>query len=187
LRLSPVRAAVSQAFLPGIGKRNAIAGGISSIGEDMTEDEQTAIAGIRRTITAYTIAGDSRDAEAYHPLFAEDAVLEFAGFGPVPGFRCEGRSAIRTRTASWSAEPGKDPSLRLTGFIRHNLTTCEIVPTGPDTARARTYFLVFTEIGPDHMGTYDDDLVRSGADWLFRRRRIALDWRSPDSLFPPLR
>lgn len=153
----------------------------------MTNDERIAIESIRLTITGYTIAGDSRNAEAYHPLFTEDAVLEFAGFPPVPGFRCEGRAEIRARVASWNPEPGKDPSLGLTRFIRHNLTTCQIDLTGPDTATARSYFIVFTEIGPDHMGTYDDDLVRQGDGWLFHHRRIALDWRSPDSLFPPLK
>jgi hypothetical protein len=152
----------------------------------MIDDNATTIEAIRRTITGYTIAGDSRNAEAYHPLFAEDAILEFAGFPPVPGFRCEGRAEIRARTASWTLEPGKDPSLSRTRFIRHNLTTCQITPTGPDTAWARTYFIVFTEIGPDHMGTYDDELVRHGERWLFQHRHIALDWRSPDSLFPPL-
>lgn len=152
----------------------------------MTQDEQIAIECIRRTITGYTAAGDSRNAEAYHPLFAEDAILEFDGFPPVPGFRCEGRSEIRSRTASWSSVPGADPSLKLTRFIRHNLTTCQINLTGPDSARARTYFIVFTEIGPDHMGTYNDELIRRGDDWLFRHRRIALDWRAEGSLFPPL-
>ena len=153
----------------------------------MTHDEATAIEAIRRTIHGYNIAADSRDAEAYHPLFAADAVLEFAGLPPVPGFRSEGRSEIRARTASWSLEPGKDPSLSLTRFIRHNLTTCGIALAGPDTATARTYFIVYTEIGADHMGTYDDVLVRQGDAWLFRHRRIALDWRSPESLFPPLK
>jgi len=153
----------------------------------MTNEERNAIEAIRRTIAGYTIAGDSRDAAAFPPLFAEDAVLEFAGSGPVPGFRCQGRAEIAARVASWSPEPGKDPSLSLTRFIRHNLTTSQITPTGPGTATARSYFIVFTEIGPDHMGTYDDDLVQQGEDWLFRHRRIALDWRSPDSLFPPVR
>lgn len=153
----------------------------------MTRDESHAIEAVRQTITGYTIAGDSRDAEAYHPLFAEDAVLEFAGFPPVPGFRCEGRAEIRARVAGWSPVPGEDASLSRTRFIRHNLTTCQIAITGPDTARARTYFIVFTEIGQDHMGTYDDRFVRRGDDWLFEHRRIALDWRSPESLFPPLR
>ena len=141
----------------------------------MTQDERNAIENIRRTITSYTAAGDSRNAAAYHPLWDEDALLEFDGFPPVPAFRCQGRNEIRARTASWSAVPGKDPSLKLTRFIRHNLTTCHIELTGPASARARTYFIVYTEIGPDHMGTYDDEFARRGDEWLFRHRRIALD------------
>lgn len=152
----------------------------------MTQDERNAIEAIRQTINGYTVAGDSRNGDAFHPLFAEDAILEFAGFAPVPGFRSEGRAEIRARTASWSAVPGEDPSLKLTRFIRHNLTTCRIELTGADAARARTYFIVYTEIGADHMGTYDDSFVRQGESWLFSHRRIALDWRSPQSLFPPL-
>lgn len=152
----------------------------------MTHDEAAAHEAIRRTINAYTIAGDSRDGDSFYPLFAENAVLEFAGFPPVPGFRSKGREEIRARTASWSSIPGKDPSLSRTRFIRHNLTTCQIELTGTDTARARTYFIVFTEIGPDHAGTYSDELVRQGGSWLFGHRRIALDWRAPDSLFPPV-
>ena len=152
----------------------------------MTEDERIAHECIRQTIAGYTIAGDSRNGDAFHPLFAKDAVLEFAGFPPVPGFRSEGRAQIRERTSSWSSVPGKDPSLSLTSFIRHNLTTCQIALTGADTARATTYFIVFTDIGPDHMGTYSDELTRHGERWLFQHRRIALHWRSPESIFPPV-
>jgi hypothetical protein len=152
----------------------------------MTLDELLAREGIRKTIHGYNAAGDARDGKAFAALFAEDAVLEFAGFGPVPGFRSEGIGEIRARTASWSPEPGKDPSLSLASFIRHNLTTCRINLTGADGAKAKTYFVVFTDIGPDHAGTYTDRLVRRGEDWLLAHRRIALDWRSPDSIFPPL-
>lgn len=153
----------------------------------MTLEELLAREGVRKTIHAYSAAGDARDGDAFAALFAEDAVLEFAGFGPVPGFRSAGLAEIHARTASWSPVPGKDPSLTLASFIRHNLTTCRIELTGPDSATARTYFVVFTDIGPDHAGTYSDRLVRQGEDWLFAHRRIALDWRSPDSLFPPLK
>jgi ketosteroid isomerase-like protein len=152
----------------------------------MTLDEMLAREGVRKTIHAYNAAGDTRDGEAFAALFADDAVLEFAGFGPVPGFRSAGIAEIRARTASWSPVPGQDPSLTLASFIRHNLTTCRIDLTGPDSAAARTYFVVFTDIGPDHAGFYADTLVRHGEDWLFAHRRIALDWRSPDSIFPPL-
>lgn len=152
----------------------------------MTLDELLAREAIRRTIHEYNLAGDSRDGEMFAALFAEHAVLEFAGFGPLPGFRSEGRAQIRERTASWSPIPGEDPSLRDTRFIRHNLTTQRIDLTGPDSATARTYFTVFTEAGPDHAGVYADDLVREGGEWRFAHRRITLDWRSPDGLFPAL-
>jgi hypothetical protein len=152
----------------------------------MTEDKRCAIEAIRRTINAYNIAGDSRNAALYVPLWAEDARLEFAGFPPVPGFSCEGAAEIAARTASWNPDPAKDPSFAKTRFIRHNLTTSLVELTGPDTAKARTYFIVMTEIGQDHCGTYDDELVRRDGEWLFQHRRIALDWRSPESLFPPL-
>jgi 3-phenylpropionate/cinnamic acid dioxygenase small subunit len=152
----------------------------------MELDEVIAREAIRKTINGYTLAGDARDGAAFHPLFAEDAVLEFEGFGPAPAFRSVGRDEIRARTASWSPVPGKDPSLALTSFIRHNLTSCEIELTGHGAARAKTYFIVFTDVGPDHMGTYSDELVRKDGRWLFQHRRIALQWRSPDSVFPPL-
>jgi hypothetical protein len=153
----------------------------------MTLEEMLAREGIRKTIHGYNAAGDARDGEAFVALFADDAVLEFGGFGPVPGFHSAGIDAIRARTTTWSEEPGKDPSLSLASFIRHNLTTCRVVLNGPDSASARTYFIVLTDIGMDHAGTYTDRLIRQGGDWLFAHRRIALDWRSPDSIFPPLK
>ncbi|MGE3690734.1 MAG: nuclear transport factor 2 family protein [Novosphingobium sp.] len=141
---------------------------------------------IRATIMGYNVAGDSRDAEKYLALFAEDAVLEYAGFGPTPAFRTQGRAEIAARIAGWNPAPGRDPSLTATSFIRHNLTTSEIELTGPDTARARTYFVVMTELGPDHAGVYSDELVKRDGQWLFQHRRITLDWRAHDSLFPPV-
>lgn len=104
----------------------------------MTLDEVIARECIRQTIAGYTIAGDSRDSEAFAALFAENATLEFDGYPPVPGFRNEGAEEIRRRISSWSSKPGADPSLRNTSFIRHNLTSCQIELTGPDTARAKT-------------------------------------------------
>ena len=153
----------------------------------MTLDDVIARESIRQTIAGYTVAGDSRDGASFVALFTDDAILEFAGFPPVPGFRAEGVEALRQRTASWSSVPGQDPSLRKTTFIRHNLTTCRIELTGDGGASAKTYFVVFTDIGPDHSGTYTDRLVRRGNRWQFAHRSIALDWRSPDSLFPALK
>jgi hypothetical protein len=154
----------------------------------MDQAEQIAREEIRQTITNYTIAGDRRDAALFNGQWAEEALFEFGGFPPVPGFRCEGLGAIRDWTAGWAKlRHSDDPTLRSATFARHNLTTCHIEMAGPDAAAARTFFFVVTDIGPDHSGTYDDRLVRRGGRWLFAHRRVALDWRSADSIYPAVR
>ena len=136
----------------------------------MTDEEA-----IRATIMGYNIAGDQRDGDRFAALFAEDAVLEYAGLArrPASAARAVPRSP-RAPPAGTGARHG--PSLSATGFIRHNLTTSEIALTGPDSARARTYFVVMTELGPDHAGSHDD-LVRRYGKWLFNppphRARLA--------------
>lgn len=150
-------------------------------------DEDRARSRISQTLTNYTIAGDSRDAELFIAQFAPDAVLEFAGWPPLPGFRNAGTDAIRGMTDKWIHLPLEDPAYRSATFVRHNLTTSSIEILDEDTARARTYFLVYTDVGPDHAGIYSDDLVRQGERWLFSHRRITLDWRSPESCFPPVK
>jgi hypothetical protein len=118
----------------------------------------------------------------------QNATFEFPGFGPVPGFRCEGLEAIRSWTANWSSLRNvDDPTVRNASFARHNLTTCDINLTGTNTATARTFFIVVTDIGSDHTGTYSDILVLQQSRWLFASRRIVLDWRSPDSIYPSIR
>lgn len=153
----------------------------------MTSEECAAIETIRRTINSYTIAGDSRNRALFESLWADHALFEFDGFPPLPGFRREGIAEIRVGLSSWNPDRSKDPSFTKTSFIRHNLTTCLIDLTGPDTASARTYFIVYTEGGPDHAGNYDDEFVRQGDRWLFSHRRIQLVWRSPNGLFPPVK
>lgn len=151
----------------------------------MTLDEIGAHIAIRQAIHAYNIAGDARDAELFCAQFADDAVFEFADAPPLPGFHLDGIDAIRTFTGGWVQFPVTDPKLTPVSFIRHNVTSCYIDLTGPDTAKAKTYAFVVTDIGPDHAVNYTDDFVRRGGKWLFRHRRIILDWRRPDSIFPP--
>jgi hypothetical protein len=112
--------------------------------------------------------------------------MEFAAFPPLPGFTCRGREEIRAMFGAW-IPPARDPMLRGSSFVRHNITTSHIELTGKDTARAKTYFIVMTDIGPDHAGNYSDGLVRAGGRWLFSHRSIALNWRSADGCFPPVK
>jgi hypothetical protein len=55
-----------------------------------------------------------------------------------------------------------------------------------DAARARSYFAVTGDNGPDHSATYADRLIRTAAGWRFAHRRVRVDWRSGASLFRPM-
>jgi hypothetical protein len=138
----------------------------------MTMEELLAREEIRRTLAQDHISGDANDADGYAGAFAEDGVLNSADFDIV------GRQAIR----DWKAERAKSPPAK---FVRHNLTTSQIELTGPDTAVARTYFVVFTEVGPDHNGYYSDQFKKVGDRWLIAHRKVWLDWRAKDSRFRP--
>lgn len=151
----------------------------------MTVEELLARESIRHAIVSYNVAGDSRQPDKLAATFTDDGVYEFNGFGPVPGFHFEGRAAIEQASAGWRKPRQSATPSKLT-FVRHNITTCRIELTGPDSATARTYWIVMTDIGPDHSGTYNDIFRKVGDAWLIAHRKIRVDWRSPDSLFPPL-
>jgi uncharacterized protein (TIGR02246 family) len=136
----------------------------------MTVEELIARGEIRATLAAYNSAGDQNDAEGYAGVFTVDGILESAGT------QIKGREAIR----HWKAERAKAPPAK---FVRHNLTTCLIEVTGPETATARTYFQVLTEVGPDHAGYYADDFRKEDGRWLIAHRKVRLDWFAPDSRF----
>ena len=138
----------------------------------MTLEDLLAREGIRRTMAAYNVLGDANDADGFAGVFTEDGILESGTF------KFAGREAIRQskldRIKAAHAQ-----------FVRHNITTCHIELTGPDTARAKTYFFVLTEVGPDHAGYYSDSWRKVGDGWLIAHRKVRLDWRSPQSRFGP--
>jgi hypothetical protein len=158
----------------------------------MTLDEVIAREDIRHATNAYMAGADAFFSDECHNVdlvlaqLAGDVILEFAEFPPLPGFRCQGIEEVRAMFGAWTP-PAKDPTLRGSSFVRHNITTCHIELTGKDTATAKTYFIVMTDIGPDHAGNYSDNLVKKGDRWLFVHRRIALLWRSPRGCFPPVK
>jgi hypothetical protein len=149
----------------------------------MTLEELLAREAIRDCMARYNTAGDRLQADDFAACFAEDGVIESER---APGdfiFRYEGREAIRAWQNRWRPrEPGQDV-VHGASFVRHHLSTCRIELTGPDTARARTYWTAWTDIGPDHAGYYLDEFRKVGEDWLIARRRVRRDWASPESLF----
>ncbi|MFT3968443.1 MAG: nuclear transport factor 2 family protein [Sphingobium sp.] len=149
----------------------------------MTLDEMLAREAIRATIAAYTAAGDRlRDADLA-ACFTGDGVVETDGVAEADSFRHEGREAIRRWIARWRDRPAEAGPVHRATFVRHHLTTCHIELTGPDSARARTYWSAWTDIGPDHAGYYLDAFRHEEGRWLIAHRRIREDWRSAGSLF----
>lgn len=147
----------------------------------MTLDELLAREAIRRTMAAYTIAGDFLREDDFVACFTDDAVIESERVAEADLFRYEGRDAIRGWIARW-----RDPPAGRThqaSFVRHHLATSHIILTGEDRATARTYWTAWTDIGADHAGHYLDDFRRIGDDWLIAHRRIRLDWQAAGSLF----
>lgn len=143
----------------------------------MTDDELKARLAIADRLAAIGQAGDARKADAYADCFTEDGVLDLSAGGGEP---IAGREAIR----AWMKAPSVIPQKadRPAGFVSHHITTSKVDLTGPDTATARTYFLVTSPMGLDHNGFYVDSFRRVGADWLIERRRPRTVWIAPDSL-----
>jgi 3-phenylpropionate/cinnamic acid dioxygenase small subunit len=149
----------------------------------MTLDELLARESIHQTIVSYTMAGDRLREDEFVAVFTDDAVLESDGVPDSDSFRYEGRQVIRDWIARWRGGPeGAAPTHQAT-FVRHHLSTSQIELTGPDTAKARTYWVAYTDIGPDHCGYYIDTFRRVAEQWLIAHRRVRMDWRSSQSLF----
>lgn len=128
---------------------------------------------IQQLLAIATQSGDARKADAYAECFAPDGVLELDE-------KIAGRETIR----QWMAAPSVIPQPKggTPGFISHHLTTCRIDFTGPNTANARTYWLVTSASGLDHNGYYVDALQKIDGAWLIAHRRPKTLWISPDSV-----
>lgn len=133
-----------------------------------------ALAEIHQRLAACTQAGDARKAESYAACFTQDGVLE------LDNQTIAGRAAI----LAWMKAPSviPPPSGGTPGFISHHLTTCHVDFTGPDSATARTYWLVTSAAGLDHNGFYVDRLRREDGHWLIAHRRPRTLWISPVSV-----
>jgi hypothetical protein len=153
----------------------------------MTLEEMLAREAIRATMAKCTQAGDSLRAEEYASCFTEDGTLQTEMEGGGFGLDLKSRAEIlawqtdKRKPGQGMGQDGQVPLL----FARHNLTTCKIEMTGPDTAQARTYWHVYTNAGPDHSGVYRDTFRRVDGDWLIAARRVKTEWAADNSLMVP--
>lgn len=148
----------------------------------MTPDEASALEAIRQTMARYNIAGDRLKLDELAATFTEDGVLEE---GPQDAGRIvrQGRAAIAAGLREGVARMhpgGKKPS-----FVRHHLTTSLLECVSPDEARGRTYFEVYTDIGPDHAGVYIDRFRKVDGRWLIAHREVRIDWVADNAIFHP--
>jgi hypothetical protein len=136
---------------------------------------------IRHLIATYTAEGDRGRVDALAPIFAEDAVMV------IPIWRAEGRAGIvKALSGAGAASTTRAPVPGGRGRImRHHLTSCYITFDGPDEASGRTYWINFSQFGPDHSGLYADKYRRIDGRWKIVFREVRLDWKSPDSLSGP--
>lgn len=149
----------------------------------MTVEELLAREAIRDTLAKYNVSGDRLKVEDYVACFTEDGVIESQGVPGEQAFRYAGRTEIFAWQDRWRRREPGDGAVHGATFARHHLSTCKIDLTGPDSARVRTYWVAWTDIGADHAGYYLDDFRKVGEEWLIAHRRVRLDWTSPDSLF----
>lgn len=149
----------------------------------MTLDELLAREAIRATLANYTMSGDRLRADDLAATFTEDGILEAEFVPESDAFHFEGREAIKGWLTRWTGTVDVNTGTHGATFVRHHLSTSQITLVAGSRATARTYWTAYTDIGPDHCGYYLDTLCKVGEDWLIARRRVRLDWRSPQSLF----
>ena len=134
---------------------------------------------IRVLLATYNAEGDRGNVQGLASVFTEDGVL-MAG----SGFTAHGRHGIvDTLTSRRSdGQPRHRPA-----FLRHNLTTSKISFEDGETAHGRTYFVVFSDLGPDHMGVYTDLFRKVDGAWRIAHRRVRIDWSTEGSAVPATR
>ena len=146
----------------------------------MTQDEALAHTAIRDTLARYNIAGDRLRVDDFIACFTPDGMLETGAY------TLSGREEIHAwmtgmrPAGGLSAKPSRIPR-----FVRHHLATCQIDLTGPHTATARTYWMVLTDIGPDHAGLYVDNFRCENGNWLIAHRKARTEWFASESYFAP--
>jgi ketosteroid isomerase-like protein len=133
----------------------------------MDASEAIARESIRDVISRYNHAGDRGDLDALVRCFTENGVLDLEREDDL-----RGRAAIQKHLSGVVADLA-DRSVR--PLLRHHVSSVRIELTGPDTATASCYFLVFTEVGLDHWGRYADRLVRAGDVWQIAHRKVRVD------------
>jgi len=139
----------------------------------MHSEEISAREQIRDRLARYTIASDRADYEAVSLCFVENGTFKIASHDELIG-----RREIANTLRSWAKSRGHGE--RSDVFQLH-LLGISLIDYQKDEARVTTYFQGFSEIGPDHVGTYNDHFRNTDGQWLIARRVAIIKWVNPAS------
>jgi hypothetical protein len=142
----------------------------------MTVEELLARESIRDTLATCNMAGDRLRLDDFIAMLTEDVNFDV-------GKHCmQGRDAVRTYMLGLARADASAGASR-PQFLRHHLTTCVIRFTGLASADVRSYFAVYSAIGPDHCGYYADKFRCIDGLWLIAERKLRIDWTCAASAF----
>jgi hypothetical protein len=132
---------------------------------DLTENSRTPSgqddAAVRNVIGLAALLGDEGDPEEYRRVYTPDATWRMGEA------RQSGADEIVAAAAARRAEGVSGPG---TG-TRHLVVTLQVDVAG-DSARAVSYFVFLAGTAIRNVGTYRDELARTGVGWQIRRREI---------------
>lgn len=141
----------------------------------MTVEELQARESIRDTLARYNHSGDRGRISELAACFTDDGVLDLG-----QDDAAHGREAIEARLSQvvWSTTAQSEKPR-----VRHHVSSIQIEIENPEHARVRSYFLVFTGIGLDHWGIYEDRFRAASGTWLIEHRHVQVDGvSSPESM-----
>lgn len=115
----------------------------------------------------YHVAVNEKELDAIHPLFTEDAMVEFEGIGSA-----QGRDAIE---ALYREVVGKSPFIKQ--FIHNHVITLK-----GETATGLSYLDARTVKDGESIlvaARFDDEYLRTSAGWKFRALRLKIYFAVP--------
>jgi len=151
----------------------------------MDVEEHGARLEIMDLISEYTVSNDRGEWDRMERIWAEDAVMKVPGVGLG---RYEGREAITSRFRNGDARRLRSESVEseeqaLMSVSRHHLTSTRLTFLDASHAEGVTYYLVITDAGYDHSGTYEDKFVKADGRWLIAERTTQVEHVSSASYY----
>ena len=134
----------------------------------------------------YMVAVDAGDIETVMSTWAEDGVLDWIG-----GVE-NGKAAIRKAMSNFGgAKPVNIPEGATSRPRTHHQIINHVIDVNGNTAHSTAYWFALTNNTPQHdvqllyFGHYEDELVKVGGHWLFKRRTVYNESQPNKALFYP--